>query len=101
MASLDSTSTLDEVKAAYADNASYSEDGSAAKARAFIVACRILLIKLPERVQHGGSGTAEMVQLNLTLINQQLADARAWLAANGAFAGGARVRDLSFEEFRT
>jgi hypothetical protein len=46
MATLDSTSTLSEILAAYADNASYAEDGSATKARSFITACRLLLINL-------------------------------------------------------
>ena len=47
MSTLTSASTLAQVQAAYADNASYVEDNSVAKCRAFITACTILLLKLP------------------------------------------------------
>ena len=47
MSTLTSASTLAQVKAAYADNASYVEDNSVAKCRAFITACTILLLNLP------------------------------------------------------
>ena len=42
MSTLDSTSTLGQVESAYADNASYAEDNSVDKARAFVTACRLL-----------------------------------------------------------
>lgn len=47
MATLNSSSTDAEVWAAYDDNASYEEDGSRAKALAFLTACRILRRRLP------------------------------------------------------
>ena len=47
MATLSSNSTDAEVWAAYDDNASYEEDGSRAKALAFVTACRILRRRLP------------------------------------------------------
>lgn len=47
MPSLTSASTLAQVEASYDDNASYAEDASVAKAKAFVTACRILLRRLP------------------------------------------------------
>jgi hypothetical protein len=47
MATLSSNSTDAEVWAAYDDNASYEEDGSRAKALAFVTACGILRRRLP------------------------------------------------------
>ena len=47
MSALTSASTLTDVQNAYVDNASYAEDASIAKAKAFVTACRILLLKLP------------------------------------------------------
>ena len=43
MSTLDSNSTLTEIKVAYADNASYSEDDEATNAAAFVTVCRLLL----------------------------------------------------------
>ncbi|HEX8911075.1 MAG TPA: hypothetical protein VF796_01865 [Humisphaera sp.] len=89
MAALNSTSTLAEIEAAYMDNASYAEDGSAAKARAFVTACRLLILKTPKM-----TGTRE-AQLTLSpeLLAGQIDEANAWLASNGggpaaAAAGG-------------
>jgi hypothetical protein len=96
MSTLSSASTLAEIQAAYADNASYAEDASPAKARAFVTACRLLLVKLPKRASHG-AGRAEEIELDLALIRGELADARKWLACYAsAAAGGAAVSfDLS------
>ena len=43
MSTLNGSSTLAQVQAAYDDNASYAEDSSVSKCRAFLTACRILL----------------------------------------------------------
>ena len=100
MSTLTSASTLAQVQAAYVDNASYAEDGSAAKAKAFLTACRVLLLKLPAE-----AGTREgTMRLNPELIQNEMAEARAWLAANGAAvaddAAGGRVTRASFTHFR-
>ena len=66
MSTLTSSSTIAQIEAAYTDNASYVEDNSVAKCRAFITACTILLLKLPAE-----SGTREgQMRLNPDLIQK-------------------------------
>ena len=78
MSSLSSSSTLAAVEASYDDNASYAEDGSVAKAKAFVTACRILLRRLSPEV-----GTREShVRLSPELIRKEMTEAQAWLQAN-------------------
>lgn len=55
MATLDSSSTLAEIEAAYLDNVSYEEDASAPKARAFVTACKMLLLLRPSQLAAGGN----------------------------------------------
>jgi hypothetical protein len=84
MSTLSSTSTDAEVYAAYDDNASYAEDASAAKARAFTTAVRMLLRRLPAE-----SGTREgNVRFDLVTLRAELQEARDWLTANDATATG-------------
>ena len=47
MSTLTSSPVHAEVEAAYVDDASYAEDGSVSKAKAFVTGCRILLRRLP------------------------------------------------------
>ena len=97
MATLTSASTLAEIKAAYADNASYLEDGSATKARAFITACTLLLLRLPKRVSKGG-GQGEEIELDPQLLADQIGEAKRYLsAANVAIAP---TKCYSIENFR-
>src|SRR5215207_8957877 len=99
MSTLTSSSTLVEIENAYVDNASYEEDASVAKAKAFITAARILLLKLPEE-----SGTREShLKLSKAEIAAQLEQARTWVAANDtgdSGSSGPRVTLGSFEAFR-
>jgi len=94
MPSLTSSSTLAQIKAAYADNASYIEDGSATKARAFITACRLLICQLPAKVLKGGSE----VDLDVRLLADQIADAQAFLTQ--AAVASRPVKVFSIENFR-
>lgn len=97
MSTLDSTSTLAEVQAAYDDNASYEEEGSLAKAAAFVTACRILRRRIL-RVSQQGSTRAEIDPATLQV---ELQAAQRWIAANSAnAAAGGGTRFSSFEEFR-
>ena len=96
---LDSTSTLQEILDAYADNASYAEDGSAAKARGFVTACRLLLLQLPKRAASGGRG-GEEIELDPLVIENQLNQARQWLARNDVSASAGRVRHCDLSGFR-
>lgn len=99
MSTLSSTSTLAQIKAAYADNASYEEDDDATKAQAFITACRMLMMNLPKRTVHGGRG--EEVELPIELIEKQLTAARSWRGSHGGLAaGGAGVKHADFRDFR-
>jgi len=68
--------TLDAAKAAYLDNADYETAGDAAKCRAFLLACRRLLILLPSAANQGQAGGAEF---DIPQIRRELDDARQWL----------------------
>jgi len=100
MAALSSSSTLVEVKAAYDDNASYEEDASVSKAKAFVTACRFLLRRLPKR-SAGSAGSGE-IELNSEQIERQLEEARKWVAANDTAPATSvgHTRHSSFRDFR-
>lgn len=94
MSTLGAGSDLNEVLDAYAANASYDEDASVTKARAFATACRILLVRLPTASQIGGAS----VSMDVSLIRQELNRAQQWLSTRSDNTGGVRV--ASFENFR-
>lgn len=96
---LTSSSTPAEIEAAYIDNASYEEDSSVAKAKAFITACRIILIIRPSRT---GRGNALNLEYDLELVAAQQADAQRWLSANEEALGTANssIKHPSFEYLR-
>jgi hypothetical protein len=101
MSTLSSSSTLTEINAAFADNCSYAEDGSATKARAFVTACTLLLNNVYERMAHGGSGGQELERKTahyLDLIKR----ADAWLASSPAASSstGGGVKYTDFSSFR-
>lgn len=77
MAAVTSTSTVDEINAAYLDNCSYQEDASVAKAKAFVTVCRAILIRPSSGSKGGESGSWDYNQ-----ISSQLKEAQQWLAAN-------------------
>ena len=87
-----------EVWAAYDDNASYEEDGSRAKALAFVTACRILRRRLP---LSAGRGPQSVTRESL---DAEISAAKAWLdahpATTGSGSGNGRIRYLSMENFR-
>ncbi len=100
---LTSSSTLDQAKAAYFDNASYDTDGSASMCRLFIQACRFLLLMIPKRLQHGGQG-ADGFEIDPLILQAELNNARAWLSANDSTmadsAGGGGCIHPDFSAFR-
>lgn len=77
MSSLSSSSTLAQVWAAYEDNASYEEDLSTTKAKAFITACRILLRRTPSSQTKGSN----QVNYDPGHIAKELEHAKVWLEA--------------------
>lgn len=101
MATVDSTSSRSEVQAAMADNASYSEDNSVAKARAYVTACNVWLVMYAfDESQQGNSGTRmRMDSLNRS-IRAGMEKAERWIANQPAsspatsYAGYSKV-DLS------
>lgn len=97
MSTLSSASSLAQIKAAYADNASYAEDASASKAAAFITACRLLLLKLPSRAKQGAGFE---VELDLTLIRSEMTEAKRWLDIHGTSSAAGGVRHADFATFR-
>lgn len=99
MSTLNSSSTRAAVLAAYADNASYQEDDSLTKARAFITACRLLLSPQHSAKRTKGANSAE-VELDLGLIRKELEDAQQYATARATDASGAAVQHISFAGFR-
>jgi len=98
MSSLTSASTLADIKAAYADNASYLEDGSAVKARLFITACRLLLLALPKRAMKGGRTSGEEIELDPSLLAGQINEAKRFLTEANLVAAPPKL--FSVEYFR-
>ena len=96
MSTLDSTSTRPEVQAAYDNNASYEEDNSPAKCRAFITACRFLVRLTAQFVSASGS---EQVGMDVKLIEGQLRDAKKWLTVNDTSRPAAT--QMSLENYRS
>ena len=99
MATLSSSSTFTEVVNEYIDNASYLEDASTTKAKAFVTACMILLIKYPEEIQQGN----EQIKRgkNLEVLHKEKQAAEKYIKANRSVdAGGPGVKYLSVENFR-
>jgi len=95
MSSLSSASTFDQVVASYKDNASYEEDGSVSKARAFVTACRLLIVMLPKRTRGPEDGELETDPTRLT---KEMEEARQWIANNSsssASSGAVRLPDFN------
>jgi len=83
MSTLNSSSTDEQVRNAYDDNASYAENDSVSECKAFITACRILL----RREFKSTSGAGISVLTNMDAIAQELREARVWLNEHGAEEG--------------
>lgn len=97
---LTSGSTRAQVLAAYRDNASYDVQNSPTMCRAFIDACRHLLILTADEVRQGQSMTAH----NSLKIQSELDNAISWLVSNDTTAAGRvpgdRVVYADFGDFR-
>jgi hypothetical protein len=88
VSTLTSASTLAQVNAAYDDNASYEEDVSVAKAKAFITACRFLLRRVPKRAIQGGRGGGNEVEIDPAVVADAMKRAQQWLSTQPVSAGG-------------
>lgn len=92
MSTLSSSSTDAQVWAAYDDNASFEEDGSATKAAAFVTACRILLRRRPQSTSVDGT----TISFDAGAISDEMMRAQKWLASHrSSGAGGVRFLDFS------
>lgn len=96
MSAISSSSSYDDAVAAYLDNCGYAEDRSVAKARAFITACRALLILQPKRQRTGSNHETEF---NIEGLNSQIDKAQAWINANRSTSNGG-YRHYSMQNFR-
>lgn len=98
MSTLNSSSTDAEVAASYDDNASYAEDNSVSKARAFITACRLLLRRRPSSLSQSGRSVA----FDAGLIRKEMDEAKDWLSdhSDDEQDAGPRVTGVDFRDFR-
>jgi hypothetical protein len=100
MSTLTSASTDTEVESAYDDNASYAEDNSLAKARAFVTACRLLIRRVPGQL--GTSGHART--FDMELLQNEMTTAQEWITTHAGASGesdaGPRCTRVDFRDFR-
>jgi hypothetical protein len=97
---IDSSSTLEAVQAAYDDAASYAEDNSITKARAFVTACRILLRRMP---RSSGDQVSHLA-LSPELIQAEIERGMQWIAANDTGVSGSAgpgTTRSDFQNFRS
>lgn len=102
MSTLTSASTLAQVRAAYMDGASYAEDASPSKCKAFITACRFLLLMMPKRASHGGR-QGEEIEIDPSVIQEEKEAAENWLSGNdptGSGSAGGGIVHVDFNGFR-
>lgn len=98
MATVTSASTRQQVLDAIADNASYVEDASSAKCKAFITAIRLFLHRWA--FQKSREGMSE-IWYDPKVMRDDLAIAEQWLATNGSTSGQAGgVKFYSVSGFR-
>lgn len=97
MSTLTSASTLAQIEAAYDDNASWFEDKSVAKAKAFVTATRMLL----RRIYSGQTKGANSLSFRIDLLQKELDEAMDFVRKHDStFLTGPRVTQASFFNFR-
>lgn len=80
-----SASSLDEIAAAYVNNAGYDlSGGSVAMAEEFVIACRALQVRRPTSVSVDGNP----VSFDYRAIPDQMNRALQWISANKTQANG-------------
>jgi hypothetical protein len=93
-----SSSTYSDILGEYLDNASYEENNSVSEARAFISACRALVV-FAMRSRHGGGG-GEEVEFDLAVLQKEKEAAQAWLGVNDTDRGQGQVSYIDFRGSR-
>ena len=86
MSTLSSSSTRADVEAAYADDASYAEDASVPNARAFVTACRLLILKYSREHEHAAGVASDGGRRDPA----EKAAAEKWLESHDAGSASAR-----------
>lgn len=94
MATVTSSSSVAQIRAAYLDNLSYETDGSTSKALAFIEACRAILA-FPNSSKDGSQ-----LQFDHGQVAAQLAEAQRYVSANSGSGGYGSVKHPDFAGFR-
>ena len=77
--SLSSNSSLDEIRAAYIDNADYDIQANLSMCATFIKACRILLLKTPTSQSRGADGS---IEFDTRMIENQQKNAMEYYRVN-------------------
>ncbi len=90
------SSDFSTAKAAYHANNDYDLTGSITKARAFVVACRDIIISLPTVSESEKSRS----EFNLALIEGEKKTALAWLKDNDPSFGSNQSSCVVFPDFR-
>jgi len=92
-------SDFTDARTAYLANADYAETSSAVKARAFVTACRKLIVLLPTESQ--GADSRTRMDENIRQFRAEIDEANAWLAVNdSATVTGGGVVESDFSYFR-
>lgn len=88
MSTINSTSTDADIRAAYLDNCTYSEDGSVDKAKAFVSACRAMIVRGITVIDQAG----ERLEMSPPALQREITEANRFVGLNSA--GRTVFRDL-------
>lgn len=95
---VDSTSTIAQIVAAIADNASYQENDSLTEAKAFVSAARLYIFKVPKRQKNRSSET----ELDVKELRAEMKTAQDWIRVKGGDTSHKRrIVHPSFDGFRS
>ena len=86
------TSSQADIVAQYLDNVGYDHTNSVSSCKAFIEACRALLIIHPQNWSDEGA----QIAFNPQLWHEEQQHAQQWLAANSTTSGQGSVKHLAF-----
>jgi|GEM_PF-2176599 len=94
-------SDLETAKAAYLANADYATEQNETKCKAFVNACRKLLLLIPTTYSRDNEAGGESYGFNPDVIRSELEKAEAFLASlKDVDSGGAGVVFISMEDYR-
>ncbi len=94
---LDSTATYSQVEDSYLDNASYIEDNSVTKAKAFVTACTMLIFLMPKQMGQDGKSITNSIEE----VQQQKEKATQFLNDNDEDLHGDRVTLGGMNNYKT